>query len=71
MDDFPESKPAAAGKQPAAPLKPAVPPNLQDEFAGHGGSYTVDPATGKRTLQERTGWDPKAPTPAPQPSPQE
>lgn len=25
-----------------------------DEFAGQGGSYELDPATGKRTLVERT-----------------
>lgn len=26
----------------------------QDEYAGHGGSYTLDPKTGKRTLIQRT-----------------
>lgn len=25
-----------------------------DEFAGHGGSYRLDPKSGKRTLVERT-----------------
>jgi len=37
-----------------------------DEFAGHGGSYLLDPATGVRTLVERTE-DP-AQTPAEQPA---
>ena len=27
---------------------------MNDEHDGHGGSYTVDPKTGKRTLIERT-----------------
>lgn len=36
-------------KKPVAPVVPAP-----DEHAGHGGSYVVDPGTGKRTLQERT-----------------
>lgn len=27
-----------------------------DPHEGHGGSYTVDPETGQRTLVERTGW---------------
>ena len=26
----------------------------KDEFAGQGGSYTLDPKTGKRTLVQRT-----------------
>lgn len=28
--------------------------DFDDEFAGQGGSYLLDPATGKRTLLERT-----------------
>lgn len=28
---------------------------MADEFDGVGGSYTVDPKTGKRKLVERTG----------------
>lgn len=38
-----------------------------DEFHGHGGSYLVDPKTGKRTLVERTKepeLKPEAPAPA-------
>lgn len=27
---------------------------MQDEFAGHGGAYVMDPKTGKRRLLERT-----------------
>lgn len=27
---------------------------VADEFAGKGGSYTVDPATGEKTLADRT-----------------
>jgi hypothetical protein len=34
-----------------------------DEFEGQGGSYVVDPKTGKRKLIERTD----APQPAPAP----
>lgn len=37
-----------------------------DEFAGQGGSYVLDPETGKRTLVERTE-DP-ADKPAEQPA---
>lgn len=40
-----------------------------DEFAGQGGSYMLDPATGQRTLVERTQ-DP-APAPAPAETPAE
>ena len=28
--------------------------DYNDEFAGQGGSYTLDPKTGKRTLAHRT-----------------
>lgn len=35
-----------------------------DEHAGHGGSYLLDPKTGKRTLVERTGMPQPAPEPA-------
>lgn len=41
-----------AATTPAEAPKKFVPP--QDEHAGKGGSYVMDPATGKRTLQERT-----------------
>jgi hypothetical protein len=50
----------AVDKQPAAPLSESVevsqPTSLSliDEFHGLGGSYLLDPATGKRTLIERT-----------------
>ncbi len=27
---------------------------MEDEYAGQGGSYLLDPKTGKRTLVERT-----------------
>lgn len=36
---------------------------MNDEFAGQGGSYVMDPITGKRTLVERTD----APQTKPQP----
>lgn len=48
-------------KKPAVPLPPSllgphrtrfVPP--QDEFAGQGGSYVLDPVMGQRTLVDRT-----------------
>lgn len=41
-----------AATTPAEAHTKFVPP--QDEHAGKGGSYVLDPATGKRTLQERT-----------------
>lgn len=34
---------------------------MADEFDGLGGSYVVDPKTGKRTLVERTGETPADP----------
>ena len=34
------------------PIKPV--PSLVDEYQGQGGSYLLDPKTGKRTLIERT-----------------
>lgn len=39
--------------------KPATPPAAPapDEHAGHGGSYTLDPKTGQRTLIQRTRED--------------
>lgn len=36
----------------------------QDDFAGQGGSFVLDPATGKRTLVERTA-EPDTTEPAP------
>jgi hypothetical protein len=38
-------------------------PEVKDEFAGQGGSYILDPATGVRTLVDRT--DMLAPAVAP------
>lgn len=40
---------------------------MSDQFDGVGGSYVLDPKTGKRKLVERTA-EPK-PEPAPQPEP--
>ena len=37
---------------------------MTDEYEGQGGSYTLDPKTGKRTLIERTD-DPLLPSPRP------
>lgn len=59
------SKPEAAPPKPeAAPqrnlmaqprsLVEATPLSVVDEFHGQGGSYLLDPATGIRTLVERT-----------------
>lgn len=42
----PDSQEAAA---PAAPVKTALEAITTDEYAGQGGSYVFDPATGKRT----------------------
>lgn len=45
--------------KPAADVTAATPPAalpasaLRDEHAGHGGSYTYDPAAGKRTPTEK------------------
>lgn len=41
--------------------------DFQDEFSGQGGSYTVDPKTGKRKLVERTQ-EPERVTDQPQPA---
>lgn len=44
-----------------------------DEHAGHGGSYLLDPKTGKRELVERTGMQitrTKKTKPAPAPEPE-
>jgi hypothetical protein len=35
---------------------------MNDQFAGQGGSYEIDPDTGERTLIERTQ-EPQAPAP--------
>lgn len=40
---------AVTASQPAAQPEDA----LRDEYAGHGGSYTYDPASGKRTPAEQ------------------
>lgn len=37
---------------------------MNDEYAGQGGSYLLDPATGKRTLVERTEDPADRPAPA-------
>jgi hypothetical protein len=39
---------------PPAGLVEATPLSVVDEFKGQGGSYLLDPATGIRTLVERT-----------------
>jgi len=36
-------------KEKETPLQGEVSLPVEDEFAGHGGSYTLDPVTGKRT----------------------
>lgn len=45
--------------------------DFDDEHAGHGGSYVLNPKTGKRTLQERTqhadAQPDQQPTDAPEP----
>ena len=46
------------------PIKPL--PSLVDEYQGQGGSYLLDPKTGKRTLIERT--EPATPS---EPTPEE
>lgn len=33
---------------------PAMPAEVDDEFAGQGGSFLLDPESGRRTLRERT-----------------
>lgn len=38
-----------------------------DEFEGMGGSYAVDPKTGKRKLVQRTGKAQPNPQPTPEP----
>ena len=56
----PEVAPPTAEEAPkpeAAPqrsLVEATPLSVVDEFHGQGGSYLLDPATGIRTLVERT-----------------
>jgi len=40
-----------------------------DEFAGQGGSYMLDPATGQRTLVERTEDPAETPAQAEKPAP--
>ena len=45
--------------------------NFNDEFDGQGGSYVLDPKTGKRVLKERTqepADDKNQPTEAPAPA---
>lgn len=37
---------------------------MDDQYAGQGGAYEIDPATGERTLIERT--QEAAPAPAPE-----
>jgi hypothetical protein len=38
----------------AAESVEAPAPMLTDEYSGQGGSYTLDPSTGQRTLVQRT-----------------
>ena len=50
-------KPEAAPQRDVAPqrsLVEAAPLSVVDEFHGQGGTYLLDPATGIRTLVERT-----------------
>ena len=42
---------------------------FDDEFAGLGGSYVLDPETGKRTLVERTEPAEQIEQPAPEETP--
>lgn len=44
--------------------------DLPDEHDGEGGSYTVDPKTGQRTLVERTAPPGASPLPEPPPPPE-
>lgn len=37
-----------------SPAEPLPTPSSPDEHHGQGGSYVVDPQTGRRDLQERT-----------------
>lgn len=46
-DKKPDSKEAAI---PAVPVKTVLQAIKTDEYAGQGGSFVFDPATGKRTL---------------------
>ena len=43
---------------PPVPMPPPTNP-----YEGHGGSYSLDPATGQTTLIERAGLQASAPTP--------
>ncbi len=43
---------------------------MDDQYAGQGGSYILDPETGERTLVERTSEAAPTPPPEPQQSPQ-
>lgn len=56
----PEAAPPTPEEVPQRDLAPqrslvqAAPPSVVDEFHGQGGTYHLDPATGIRTLVERT-----------------
>ena len=50
----PEAAPQRNLVAPQRDLVEAAPPSVVDEFHGQGGSYLLDPATGIRTLVERT-----------------
>ena len=40
---------------------------MDDQYAGQGGAYEIDPVTGERTLIERTQ-EPQPQAPAPEPT---
>ena len=50
----PEAAPQRNLVAPQRSLVEATPLSVVDEFHGQGGSYLLDPATGIRTLVERT-----------------
>ena len=51
---MPEAAPQRDLVAKPAGLVEVAPPSVVDEFQGQGGSYLLDPATGIRTLVERT-----------------
>lgn len=57
MPTKPDAATEPAGERSPMQAGPATP----DEYAGQGGAYEIDPATGKRRLVERTNYQPAAP----------
>jgi hypothetical protein len=51
-----DATPTPLSDAPIPPVEEVQPPplTLTDEYSGQGGSYTLDPATGIRTLVQRT-----------------